>query len=782
MLSSTGIVKLADLGIAKSENNNEAELTLTQGNLVFGTPHFASPEQCRSTHNADFLSDIYSLGASMFYMAAGEPPYDGATAMEAIINVLNSKHKDLQQLAPHLSKNFVLLVHDMIARDPALRPPSADALKMRIESLLAGKMNFRDFMRIKWRILKSQITMLSSNIAEKWRKKKKKFPKKSLNTFISKAIKIAVVLACIFCVIKYRTNIFNGVRKFCNSAAEVLNLNKKTPPPVKIAAAPAVQPQKPVIVQTEKKEEKTAPAPIPEKKKIPKKVKRRRTMEEINNVTSAPKKKKVSVSKDKWQNIISKRLEKCRKKYELIKHNEKNYNDPVWYVKQCQFYAEQQKLLENQLAERKKHFEQGCPAECKNNVCILTVPYRKSSEKIIIDSIIEKDYKYAGKLIKLGADVNARDAFGRTPIFIALLHYNDKKEYIEFVKLLLLAGADLKTYTRGDRQTPLFYAYQYASEECCELLISARAETRFTDVYKKRPEDYSYVRHFYDYLKVNDTAKAGELLDKHHDYLVKTELRGGITPLQFACINSQADIVNKLLEYGAIPDMKGTTLKLTPLQIAFDFSKTNDFVANTRLGIVLALLQSGADPKVPSADGKFPTLLQYSCHEFDSVNDIQMGFIASLLQYKYNVENELVVILNKIYAHGDAPYRNDHHSEKRQRLLKLLLGRSPDLHKAAFNPLMADIAWSPKITEEEIESLLSLGADINGRDKNNCNALQNLLNWAENHTEYLDKEISNIIKQRIYFLIKKGINKKTVSNYLADSNTKLPEIIIDSLK
>ena len=114
MITDDGVVKLADLGIAKSENSEQNELTLTQGSMVFGTPNYASPEQCRSSHEVDFRSDIYSLGATMFHLAAGCPPYSGNTAMDTVLKVLNEPHKNLEELTNGFSSGFISLINDML--------------------------------------------------------------------------------------------------------------------------------------------------------------------------------------------------------------------------------------------------------------------------------------------------------------------------------------------------------------------------------------------------------------------------------------------------------------------------------------------------------------------------------------------------------------------------------------------------------------------------------------------------------------------------------------------
>ena len=74
------VVKVIDFGLAKSaKKEGEDSGTLTVGGGFVGTPHFASPEQLEE-RDIDIRSDIYSLGATLYYMIAGRPPYSGSVA------------------------------------------------------------------------------------------------------------------------------------------------------------------------------------------------------------------------------------------------------------------------------------------------------------------------------------------------------------------------------------------------------------------------------------------------------------------------------------------------------------------------------------------------------------------------------------------------------------------------------------------------------------------------------------------------------------------------------
>ena len=86
MLTRKGEVKLADLGIAK-ECGEDAGLTVSQ--VMMGTPAYVAPEQARDAKNVDARADIYSLGATLYHMLCGAPPYVGDTTYSVLSKLIS---------------------------------------------------------------------------------------------------------------------------------------------------------------------------------------------------------------------------------------------------------------------------------------------------------------------------------------------------------------------------------------------------------------------------------------------------------------------------------------------------------------------------------------------------------------------------------------------------------------------------------------------------------------------------------------------------------------------
>ena len=130
--SVNGEIKLTDLGIARIDAS-ETSLTVTQATI--GTPAYASPEQCTNAHQTDTRSDIYSLGATLYHLATGVPPFSGASPVEIMLNVIKKSPEPLVKKRPDLSLRLISLIEQMMAKNPAKRPQNAASLLAKINAI-----------------------------------------------------------------------------------------------------------------------------------------------------------------------------------------------------------------------------------------------------------------------------------------------------------------------------------------------------------------------------------------------------------------------------------------------------------------------------------------------------------------------------------------------------------------------------------------------------------------------------------------------------------------------
>ena len=125
MFTRHGDVKLADLGIAKNE---EDDVNITKNDMMIGTPAYLSPEQIENPKDVDIRSDIYSLGATLYEMLTGTTPYAGKNTYDILQKMISESIVDPRRKNPRVSAITAKIVMKMLHKNPAKRYQSPQAL------------------------------------------------------------------------------------------------------------------------------------------------------------------------------------------------------------------------------------------------------------------------------------------------------------------------------------------------------------------------------------------------------------------------------------------------------------------------------------------------------------------------------------------------------------------------------------------------------------------------------------------------------------------------------
>ncbi len=128
MVTASGMVKVADLGLARAEDPEQASATATNVGAVMGTPHYMAPEQARDAHSVDHRADLYAVGATLYHLICGHTPFSGEGAMQVLMCAAS---QPLKFSEPGPSPAVQVLISRLMEKDPQDRPQSAsEALEL----------------------------------------------------------------------------------------------------------------------------------------------------------------------------------------------------------------------------------------------------------------------------------------------------------------------------------------------------------------------------------------------------------------------------------------------------------------------------------------------------------------------------------------------------------------------------------------------------------------------------------------------------------------------------
>ncbi|MFO0847282.1 MAG: protein kinase [Gemmataceae bacterium] len=137
LLAEDGTPKVTDFGLARPLAADAAGLTAT--GTVMGTPSYMAPEQARGDRAVGPAADVYALGAVLFALLTGRPPFQGPTPVDVLLAVMEDPPPSASQLRRGLPRDLDTIARRCLEKDPARRYPSAGELAADLRRWRTGR-------------------------------------------------------------------------------------------------------------------------------------------------------------------------------------------------------------------------------------------------------------------------------------------------------------------------------------------------------------------------------------------------------------------------------------------------------------------------------------------------------------------------------------------------------------------------------------------------------------------------------------------------------------------
>ena len=136
MINPRGIVKLADMGLARETSDIKA--AKNEEGKAFGTPYYIAPEQIRGEVNIDGRVDIYGLGATLYHMVTGRVPFEGAKPTDVMRKHLKEALTPPDHINLSLSAGISEVIEVMMAKKKQDRYSNTEELLVDLEAIQDG--------------------------------------------------------------------------------------------------------------------------------------------------------------------------------------------------------------------------------------------------------------------------------------------------------------------------------------------------------------------------------------------------------------------------------------------------------------------------------------------------------------------------------------------------------------------------------------------------------------------------------------------------------------------
>jgi serine/threonine-protein kinase len=136
LITKAGVAKLADMGLARAVSDREA--AEAEAGRAYGTPYYISPEQIRADMNIDARADIYSLGATLYHMVTGKPPFEGPEVSAVLRKHLREPLVPPDHVNPELTNGMSEIIELCMVKSPTQRYATTADLLEDLRAVAAG--------------------------------------------------------------------------------------------------------------------------------------------------------------------------------------------------------------------------------------------------------------------------------------------------------------------------------------------------------------------------------------------------------------------------------------------------------------------------------------------------------------------------------------------------------------------------------------------------------------------------------------------------------------------
>jgi tRNA A-37 threonylcarbamoyl transferase component Bud32 len=122
LIDRRGNARVLDMGLARFFKDQSDMLTVKYDDkIVLGTADYVAPEQVANSHAVDVRADVYALGATLYFLLAGHPPFPNGTVSQKLLWHRTKEPTPIRQVRPEVPEELAAIIAKMMAKDPGLR-------------------------------------------------------------------------------------------------------------------------------------------------------------------------------------------------------------------------------------------------------------------------------------------------------------------------------------------------------------------------------------------------------------------------------------------------------------------------------------------------------------------------------------------------------------------------------------------------------------------------------------------------------------------------------------